>query len=723
MISNRVRRKGLKVLSSTDYNSNEKPPKTSMLELSLSAGNSHFAEEYDIKDVAKNSGVSSTTDITLSDNSDIFDPASLEKNSVKATAEVKFSGDIYVGDTIGITDYLGNYKVYTAETATSASDGEFKASVKEDIADGLQDCIEHANGHNGTIVVTNDSSGNLTLEQNVATSNGNTIIIHTFLPTYTEVDLSFSGGGPNSIYIYDIIGSSGNVLNKGKYEVIGIVDNVITVDEDLGSDDQYTSGGYIGVEGLVDPILEHKAGKSGYPVGGNTVSSNWAIIRLLNEKTDRIIKWLEGKSINDDGNLKDSIVDASKLKQANGSPSNGQILKYNDAVTGDMEWATGGGGGMDELVDDTSPVLGGDLDTNSKNIVFPTGNLCDDMIDDDTFSTGVDSTSIASSESIKAYVDTKAQEAEDAHDTVGELTDTNLTSLQDNQALGWNATTSKWQNMYVDTVNIADDAIEGDKVANDAIDTAQIADNAVDTDQIATGAINKFKIENNAVGGDAMADNAIGMAELKSDEFTRGDIIIGDASGDPAILALGPDTHVLTSDGSDIAWAAASGGGGGGTSYWLPQWSCKWSNKYLRWYFPSNVEGPNSSRWSSTWNTTTPFEDWPDDWAPFIVVPVNCTIQSYSLHGNATSSETYELYLGKGTPSWDDSAGNTTLSQVGTTHDGDWTSGRYNKIEDTGLSVSCTSGDILVPQLRRSTSDTGSTYYIEGIFSIIAEIS
>ena len=36
---------------------------------------------YDIKDVAKNSGVSSTTDITLSDNSDIFDPASLEKNS------------------------------------------------------------------------------------------------------------------------------------------------------------------------------------------------------------------------------------------------------------------------------------------------------------------------------------------------------------------------------------------------------------------------------------------------------------------------------------------------------------------------------------------------------------------------------------------------------------------------------------------------------------------
>jgi hypothetical protein len=45
--------------------------------------------------------------------------------------------------------------------------------------------------------------------------------------------------------------------------------------------------------------------------------------------------------------------------------------------------------------------------------------------------------------------------------------------------------------------------------------------------------------------------------------LTRGSIIYGDASGDPAALAAGADTRVLTSDGTDISWAAASGGGSG----------------------------------------------------------------------------------------------------------------------------------------------------------------
>ena len=44
--------------------------------------------------------------------------------------------------------------------------------------------------------------------------------------------------------------------------------------------------------------------------------------------------------------------------------------------------------------------------------------------------------------------------------------------------------------------------------------------------------------------------------------LTRGSIIIGNASGDPAALAKGSANYVLTSDGTDIAWAAASGGTG-----------------------------------------------------------------------------------------------------------------------------------------------------------------
>jgi hypothetical protein len=42
--------------------------------------------------------------------------------------------------------------------------------------------------------------------------------------------------------------------------------------------------------------------------------------------------------------------------------------------------------------------------------------------------------------------------------------------------------------------------------------------------------------------------------------LARGKIIYGDASGDPAALAVGSANYVLTSDGTDAAWAAASGG-------------------------------------------------------------------------------------------------------------------------------------------------------------------
>ena len=54
---------------------------------------------------------------------------------------------------------------------------------------------------------------------------------------------------------------------------------------------------------------------------------------------------------------------------------------------------------------------------------------------------------------------------------------------------------------------------------------------------------------------------------MNSDLDGKGEILIGDGSGDPTALAVGTDTHVLTADSSEatgVKWAAASGGGGGG---------------------------------------------------------------------------------------------------------------------------------------------------------------
>ena len=53
-------------------------------------------------------------------------------------------------------------------------------------------------------------------------------------------------------------------------------------------------------------------------------------------------------------------------------------------------------------------------------------------------------------------------------------------------------------------------------------------------------------------------DNAVTLAKMAG--LARGKIIYGDASGDPAALAVGDADQVLTTDGTDISWAAASGG-------------------------------------------------------------------------------------------------------------------------------------------------------------------
>ena len=112
-----------------------------------------------------------------------------------------------------------------------------------------------------------------------------------------------------------------------------------------------------------------------------------------------------------------------------------------------------------------------------------------------------------------------------------------------------------WQGTAIASGFIAADAITGAKIADDAIDSEHYTDGSVDTAHI--------------------ADNQVTLAKMAG--LARGKIIYGDASGDPAALAVGSANYVLTSDGTDISWAAATTGditgvtagnglSGGGTS-------------------------------------------------------------------------------------------------------------------------------------------------------------
>ena len=53
-----------------------------------------------------------------------------------------------------------------------------------------------------------------------------------------------------------------------------------------------------------------------------------------------------------------------------------------------------------------------------------------------------------------------------------------------------------------------------------------------------------------------IADNAVGIAQLAG--IARGKIIVGDSSGDPALLAVGSANTVLQSDGTDATWGTVS---------------------------------------------------------------------------------------------------------------------------------------------------------------------
>jgi hypothetical protein len=108
---------------------------------------------------------------------------------------------------------------------------------------------------------------------------------------------------------------------------------------------------------------------------------------------------------------------------------------------------------------------------------------------------------------------------------------------------------------------LADDAVGADELASNAVVTASILADAV------TGA----KIADDQIDSEHYVDGSIDTAHLANDCVTpsklggiaRGKMIIGDSNGDPAAIAVGSADYVLTSDGTDIAWAA---GGLGATA-------------------------------------------------------------------------------------------------------------------------------------------------------------
>lgn len=102
---------------------------------------------------------------------------------------------------------------------------------------------------------------------------------------------------------------------------------------------------------------------SGIASGATANSSNATLLARANHTGTQAISTVDGLQTALDGKASTS----HGIHVPTGG-STGQVLKKASGSDGDLEWAAdntgGGGGGLDNLVEDTSPQLGGDLDLN-----------------------------------------------------------------------------------------------------------------------------------------------------------------------------------------------------------------------------------------------------------------------------------------------------------------------------------------------------------------------
>ena len=120
----------------------------------------------------------------------------------------------------------------------------------------------------------------------------------------------------------------------------------------------------------------------------------------------------------------------------------------------------------------------------------------------------------------------------------------------------------------IDSAHLAADVVTGAKIADDALDSEHYVDGSIDTAHLAADAVTGAKIADDTINSEHYVDGSIDTAHIADNQVTaakladiaRGSIIYGNASAATAELTKGSANTVLTSDGTDISWAAAGGG-------------------------------------------------------------------------------------------------------------------------------------------------------------------
>jgi len=140
-------------------------------------------------------------------------------------------------------------------------------------------------------------------------------------------------------------------------------------------------------------------------------------------------------------------------------------------------------------------------------------------------------------------------------------------SVDSDQYVNGSIDTAHIANLQITTGLIAADAITAAKIADDVVNSEHYAAGSIDTEHIADSQVTVAKMADNSIDSDQYVDGSIDTAHISDNAVTlakmagvaRGKFIIGDASGNPAVIGPGTNAQVLTSDGTDIAFADVPG--------------------------------------------------------------------------------------------------------------------------------------------------------------------
>ena len=188
-------------------------------------------------------------------------------------------------------------------------------------------------------VLKTDGSGNLDWVAQTSDTNTQNTTTLSFVDSSDDIILRNTTGGAGS-------GTQDININAGS--------NITLTHTDANNITIAAAGGSGGISNVVEDTTPQLGGN--LDVNGNKiVSTSNADIDIEPNGTGDVLL----------GNFKFDV------DQSVGSGQDNYVLTY-DNSTGkiSLEAATGGGGGISNVVEDTTPQLGGELDTNAKNILF-----------------------------------------------------------------------------------------------------------------------------------------------------------------------------------------------------------------------------------------------------------------------------------------------------------------------------------------------------------------